>query len=96
MDREVLRRHFSALLMNTNNENHLKCNIIINTDEAVGLSTLQMLKVIGCFQDPIEGIICFYIEGNCVIEFDDMATNDLINILNTLKEKYNIETNVID
>lgn len=96
MDREILRRHFSALLMNTDNENHLKCDIIINTDDAVGLSTLQMNKVVGAFQDPIEGIIYFYIEGDCIVEFDDMATNDLINILNTLKEKYHIETKVIN
>ena len=86
MNREVLRKQFSALLMNTNNENHLKCNIIIGTDEAMGLSTLQMSKVIGIFQDPIEGIICFCIEGNYIMEFDDMETNDLINILNELKE----------
>lgn len=87
MDREILRKHFSALLMET--DNHLKCNIIINEDEVVGLSTLQMDKVIGIFQNPIEGIICFYIEGDCIIEFDDMATNDLINILNELKNNYN-------
>lgn len=87
MDREILRKHFSALLMET--DNHLKCNIIINEDEAVGLSTLQMDKVIGIFQNPIERIICFYIEGDCIVEFDDMATNDLINILNELKNNYN-------
>ena len=88
MDREILRRHFSALLMNTDNEHHLKC--------AIGLSTLQMPKVIGAFQDQKEGIIFFYIEGDCIVEFDDMADNDLINILNTLKVQYNIETKVID
>ena len=95
MDREILRRHFSALLMNTDNENHLKCNITIE-DDAMGLSTLQMPKVIGVFQDPKEGIIFFYIEGDCIVEFDDMADNDLINILNTLKVQYDIETKVID
>ena len=42
MNREILRKLFSALLINTDNENHLKCDIIINTDDAVGLSTLQM------------------------------------------------------
>ena len=96
MDREILRRHFSALLMNTDNEHHLKCNIIIGEDEAMGLSISQMPRVIGVFQEPTEGIIWFYIEGDCLVEFDDMADNDLINILNTLKEQYNIETKVID
>lgn len=96
MDREILRRHFSALLMNTDNEHHLKCNIIIGENEAMGLSTLQMPRVIGAFQDPKEGIISFYIEGDCIVDFDDMEYNDLINILNTLKEEYRIETIVID
>lgn len=95
MDREILRRHFSALLMNTDNENHLKCNITIE-DDTMGLSTLQIPKVIGVFQEPTEGIIWFYIEGDCLVEFDDMADNDLINILNTLKVQYDIETKVID
>lgn len=96
MDREILRRHFSALLMETDNENHLKCDIIIGENEAMGLSTLQMPRVIGAFQDPKEGIICFYIEGDCIVEFDDMGTDDLINILNTLKKENGIETIVID
>jgi hypothetical protein len=96
MEREILRRHFSALLMNTDNEHHLKCEIIIGENEAMGLSTLQMPRVIGVFQEPTEGIIWFYIEGDCLVEFDDMETNDLINILNTLKEQYNVETIVID
>lgn len=96
MDREILRRHFSALLMNTDNEHHLKCNIIIGEDEAMGLSTSQMPRVIGVFQEPTEGIIWFYIEGDCLVEFDDMTDNDLINILNTLKVQYDIETKIID
>ena len=41
MDREILRRHFSALLMETDNEKHLKCDIIIGENEAMGLSTLK-------------------------------------------------------
>ena len=96
MNREILRRHFSALLMETDNENHLKCDIIIGENDAVGLSTLQMPRVVGAFQDPKEGIICFYIEGDCIVEFDDMGTDDLINILNTLKVQYDIETKVVD
>jgi hypothetical protein len=96
MDREILRRHFSALLMETDNEKHLKCDIIIGENDAMGLSTLQMPRVIGAFQDPKEGIICFHIEGNYIVEFDDMGTDDLINILNTLKKENGIETIVID
>jgi hypothetical protein len=96
MDREILRRHFSALLMETDNEKHLKCDIIIGENDAMGLSTLQMPRVVGAFQDEKEGIICFYIEGDCIVEVDDMGTDDLINILTVLKEEYRIETIVID
>lgn len=79
MDREILRRHFSALLMNTDNEHHLKFTIKNDKDREFFISA---------FQDTKEGIIYFCIEGDCIVEFDDMGTDDLINILNTLKEKY--------
>ena len=96
MDREILRRHFSALLMNTDEDNLMECNITLE-DGAMGLSTLQMPQVIGAFQDPKEGIILFQIYGcDDDVDFDDMAENDLINILNTLKNQYRIETIVID
>lgn len=87
MDREILRRHFSALLMDTNNEHHLKCTINDSKDRELSLSA---------FQDSKEGIIFFCLYGDCIVEFDDLETDDLIVIFNTLKEKYNIQTKVID
>ena len=87
MDREILRKHFSALLINTDFEHHLKCKVHIGNDDTT---------LIGIFKDQTDNNIYFYIYGDCIVEFDDMATNNLINILNALKEKYNIETNIID
>lgn len=82
--------------MHTDSENPMKCNIIIGENEAMGLSTLEMPRVINVFQDPKEGIIYFYIYGDCIIEFDDMETEDLLKIFNELKEKNNINVKIID
>ena len=82
--------------MHTDSENPMKCNIIIGENEAMGLSTLDMPRVINVFQDPKEGIIYFYIYGDCIIEFDDMETEDLLKIFNELKEKNNINVKIID
>ena len=82
--------------MHTDSENPMKCNIIIGVNEAMGLSTLDMPRVINVFQDPKEGIIYFYIYGDCIIEFDDMETEDLLKIFNELKEKNNINVKIID
>lgn len=82
--------------MHTDSENPMKCDIIIGENEVMGLSTLQMPRVINVFQDPKEGIIYFYIYGDCIIEFDDMETEDLLKIFNELKEKNNINVKIID
>lgn len=82
--------------MHTDSENPMKCDIIIGENETMGLSTLQMPRVINVFQDPKEGIIYFYIYGDCIIEFDDIETEDLLKIFNELKEKNNINVKIID
>ena len=82
--------------MHTDSENSMKCDVIIGENDVMGLSTLQMPRVINVFQDPKEGIIYFYIYGDCIIEFDDMETEDLLKIFNELKEKNNINVKIID
>jgi hypothetical protein len=84
MTREQIRRKFSALLADTCESNPIKCNISIGED--FGISTLQLpLVVVGIFQVPVEGIICFNIDGfNEPIEFDDLSTIDLKDILKSL------------
>lgn len=84
MDKENLRHKFSALLMHTDENNPLSCNVLLD-DEAFGLSTLQIPKCVGVFQESKEGIIWFIME-DCKepIEFDDISFGDLINIYNTL------------
>lgn len=75
MDREILRKHFSALLINTDFEHHLECKVHIDNDDDATL--------IGIFKDQTDNNIYFYIYGDCIVEFDDMALDILIDIKNT-------------
>lgn len=85
MKRENLRQQLSKLLMDTNEDNPLKCNILIGEDESFGLSTLQITTIIELFQEPKEGIIWFKIEGySPLIEFDNLSIEDIENIYNNL------------
>ena len=89
MDKEELRHNLSLLLMDTNITNPVNCDIIIGEEEAIGLSSLEMPKIVSIFQEPSEGIIWFQIEGiDELKEFDDIYNmlskeewNELINRL---------------
>lgn len=81
--REKLRRRLSAILMDTDEQHPLECNILIGESEAQGLSSLELPLVTSVFQQPSEGIIWFNIYGcKDPIEFDDMNLEDIINIIN--------------
>lgn len=56
MNKEELRHNLS-LLMDTNINNPINCDIIIGEKEAIGLSSLEMPRIISIFQEPFEGII---------------------------------------
>lgn len=62
-------RKLSALLAETSEDKHLKVDICLETDEDVGLSTLQKLHMVEVWQDEKEGIITFKLDG-CDDEFD--------------------------
>ena len=82
MEREILRSHFGMLLSNTDNEHHLKCD--------VRLDNLKTPKTIGMYQDIKTNNIFFYINGDCIVEFDDIDTDMLISIyLTLLKQNIN-------
>lgn len=83
MKREDLRHKLSAILMDTDEQHPLECNILIGESEALGLGSLELPLVTSVFQQPSEGIIWFNIYG-CIypIEFDDMNLEDIINIIN--------------
>lgn len=74
MDRKQLRQYFNDLLINTDFEHHLKCKVHIDNDDTT---------LIGIFKDQTDNNIYFYIYGDCIVEFDDMALDILIDIKNT-------------
>lgn len=81
MNRENIRKQLSAMLMDTNEEQPLDCNILIGQDEVFGLSTLQMPKIYKLFQQPSEGIIWAVIEGyEHPVEFDNLTDYDVNQI----------------
>ena len=82
MKREILRKKFSALLMHNDSDDPIKCNIKFDPEDAFGLSSNP--EVIYIFQDPIEGIIYFGLDGDCTVEFDDIDSEILENIFTEL------------
>lgn len=59
----------SAILIDTNSENKLNVDIILETGEEQGLSSLQMLHINKIWQEPSSGEIGYTLEG-CTEEFD--------------------------
>ena len=83
--RHLISRH----LMDTSEDNPLECDICLDTEDAIGLSTLEMLHVEKMFQDPSEGIIYFKYRGSDdVKDIDDMQTEELIIIAEWLEENH--------
>ena len=82
--RECLRHKISSLLMDTDENHPINIEVIIGDEEAVGLSSLMMLRVVKAFQEPSEGIIYFTLDGSnqMPIEFDNpmFSINDLLDI----------------
>lgn len=60
---QLFRNKVSALLMDTDEENHLNVYIPLELQENQGLSTNDMLTVEEIWQHPIEGIIMVKIKG---------------------------------
>lgn len=86
--RQMIRYYFSRHLMNTNVNNVMNVSIIFAPNGTFGLSTNDMLRVTYMYQDTNEGYIVFVIDYQTEIEFDDIDTNTLINIMNEFDEKY--------
>lgn len=84
--RESIRRYLSRILMNTSEDNPLKCKICLTNEEGFGLSTLNYPWIYEIWQHPTEGIIYFNYDpdGEELVEFDYMLLEDLITICKEL------------
>lgn len=65
------RDRLSALLMDTSEEQHMKCDIYLETSEDCGLSDLEKIHVTEIWQHPTEGIIMLYVDGVGECELED-------------------------
>lgn len=82
--REELRHIYSPILMDTDEDNPMECDIPLERDY-FGISTLEMPHVTGVWQDPSEGWIYFIFDDNgCPCDFDNMDTKDLLDVLASL------------
>ena len=88
MIRESIRKCLSKLLMNTSEDNPLKCKICLTNEEGFGLSTLNYPWIYEIWQHPTEGIIYFNYDpdGEELVEFDYMLLEDLVTICKALGE----------
>lgn len=81
---EAIRQNLSRLLMDTNENNKIDCDIILES-EAMGLSDLEKTNIISAWQEPTEGTIWFNIYGyEGEINLDDIALEDQVIIVNEL------------
>lgn len=93
--REDIRHKISAILMDTNEDNQMKCYIAIEPEDTRGLGSAYWPTVDSCFQVPGEGTIWFHFEGEDDFttgeknykNFDDIDTKDLQVIYNELSEQ---------
>ena len=87
--REEIRKKLSCILEGTSEEKPLLCDIILESNpENCGLSSLEIPSVDKAFLQEGEGIIWFHIDhtpDDEWIEFDDMYTEELLDILNELE-----------
>lgn len=84
--RESIRKYLSKLLINTSEDNPLKCKICLISEEGFGLSTLNFPWIYEIWQHPTEGIIYFNYDQDeeDLVEFDHMLLEDLVTICREL------------
>ena len=80
--------NISGILIDTNSENKLNVDIILETGEEQGLSDLEMLHINKIWQEPSSGEIGYLLEG-CIEEFDlsELEKWQLKNIYESLQEE---------
>ena len=62
-EEEQVRNKISCYLMDTSEQNPMDVNIILETDEDMGLSDNDKLTIVKIWQHPTEGLIDYIIYG---------------------------------
>jgi hypothetical protein len=61
--------HISAMLADTSEDKHMEVSICVESEEDMGLSSLEKPRIVEIWQNETEGMITFKLEG-CEEEFD--------------------------
>lgn len=86
--RQMIRNYFSRQLMDTNEVDKMDVDIVVDVEDAMGLSSLELPNIIKMWQHPTEGWITFETYGGGEYDFDDWTTKELVQIMNDFDENY--------
>ena len=86
--RQMIRNYFSRQLMDTNEIEKMEVDIVVDVEDAMGLSSLELPNIIKMWQHPTEGWITFETYGGGEYDFDDWTTRELVQIMNDFDENY--------
>lgn len=86
--REMIRNYFSKQLMDTNENEKMDVDIVVDVEDAMGLSSLELPNIIKMWQHPTEGWITFETYGDGEYDFNDWTTRELVQIMNDFDENY--------
>jgi hypothetical protein len=86
--RLMVRYYLSRQLMDTNENEKMEVDIVVDVEDAMGLSSLELPNIIKMWQHPTEGWITFETYGGGVYDFDDWTTKELVQIMNDFDENY--------
>lgn len=84
---EMIRNAISLFLMDTDEKHPFKCSMAVESEEAFGLSSLDMPWIEEMWQVPGTGEIFFRMDYNngAVLDFDHFSLYELISIADNLK-----------
>lgn len=86
--RQMIRNYFSRQLMDTNENEKMDVDIVVDVEDAMGLSSLELPNIIKMWQHPSEGWITFETYGGGELDFDVWTTRELVQIMNDFDENY--------
>lgn len=86
--RQMVMNYLSRQLMDTNEVDKMDVDIVVDVEDAMGLSSLELPNIIKMWQHPTEGWITFETYGGGEYDFDDWTTRELVQIMNDFDENY--------
>ena len=86
--RQMVLNYLSRQLMDTNENEKMDVDIVVDVEDAMGLSSLELPNIIIMWQHPTEGWITFETYGGGEYDFDDWTTRELVQIMNDFDENY--------